>query len=276
MAAFLVRALGLTNNGGGNTFTDDNGSPFENDTAGITKGCNPPTNDKFCPKDNVTREQMAAFLRRALDQPPGAVGGLVVTLSGGSTEVDVSWTVSSETDIDHYNVWFSALPGGPYSLVTNPALGPSVRPPDRIFIVDSPRDLTVGKTCYEISAVDAAGQEGPRSNEACFTPNPGAPGAVQSVTVGLGGGSGEADVSWAPRSEGDIVSYKAYFSQLPGGPYALVTTVSPSALNGSGRVHFIDWPRDLTVGKTCYVISAYDSEGLEGPQSTEACFDPLA
>jgi hypothetical protein len=30
----------------------------------ITKGCNPPENDMFCPGDNVTREQMAAFIRR--------------------------------------------------------------------------------------------------------------------------------------------------------------------------------------------------------------------
>ncbi|MDH5294435.1 MAG: hypothetical protein OEW91_12190, partial [Acidimicrobiia bacterium] len=30
-------------------------------------GCNPPTNDLFCPDDFVTREQMAAFLHRALD-----------------------------------------------------------------------------------------------------------------------------------------------------------------------------------------------------------------
>lgn len=32
--------------------------------AGITRGCNPPDNTEFCPADNVTREQMAAFLRR--------------------------------------------------------------------------------------------------------------------------------------------------------------------------------------------------------------------
>ncbi|MCH8985271.1 MAG: S-layer homology domain-containing protein, partial [Acidobacteria bacterium] len=72
MAAFLVRALGLTDDGGGNVFTDDDGSIFETDiaklaAAGITKGCNPPTNDQFCPDNIVTREQMAAFLRRALD-----------------------------------------------------------------------------------------------------------------------------------------------------------------------------------------------------------------
>ncbi len=34
--------------------------------AGITKGCNPPSNDRYCPDDNVTRGQMAAFMTRAL------------------------------------------------------------------------------------------------------------------------------------------------------------------------------------------------------------------
>jgi LmbE family N-acetylglucosaminyl deacetylase len=70
MAAFLVRALGLTDEGGGNTFIDDNGSVFEDDiaklaAAGVTAGCNPPANNQFCPDKNVTRGQMAAFLRRA-------------------------------------------------------------------------------------------------------------------------------------------------------------------------------------------------------------------
>jgi hypothetical protein len=32
--------------------------------AGVTKGCNPPANDEFCPEDNVTRGQMGAFMRR--------------------------------------------------------------------------------------------------------------------------------------------------------------------------------------------------------------------
>jgi hypothetical protein len=70
MAAFLVRALGYTDQGDID-FVDDDGSTFENDieklaTAGITKGCNPPVNDRFCPNDPVTRGQMAAFLHRAL------------------------------------------------------------------------------------------------------------------------------------------------------------------------------------------------------------------
>ena len=30
----------------------------------VTKGCNPPANDKYCPGTTVTREQMAAFMHR--------------------------------------------------------------------------------------------------------------------------------------------------------------------------------------------------------------------
>ena len=75
MAAFLVRAFGYTDNGGGNLFTDDDGSVFEDDidrlgTAGVTKGCNPPANDMFCPNDLVRRDQMASFLGRALGLTP--------------------------------------------------------------------------------------------------------------------------------------------------------------------------------------------------------------
>lgn len=56
------------------TFKDDDSSVFENDiewiaTQGITFGCNPPANDRFCPAESVTRGQMAAFLDRAFDLP---------------------------------------------------------------------------------------------------------------------------------------------------------------------------------------------------------------
>ena len=71
MAAFLVRGLGYTADGGGDLFVDDTTSIFETNidklaTAGVTRGCNPPANDHFCPTGYVTREQMAAFLHRAL------------------------------------------------------------------------------------------------------------------------------------------------------------------------------------------------------------------
>ncbi len=72
MAGFLVRAIGCAHDGDGDLFVDDDHSVFETDidklgTAGVTKGCNPPVNDRYCPDDLVTRAQMAAFLHRALD-----------------------------------------------------------------------------------------------------------------------------------------------------------------------------------------------------------------
>ena len=53
----------------GGAFTDDDTSVFESNiewlaASGVTQGCNPPTNDQFCPEDNVTRGQMAAFMQR--------------------------------------------------------------------------------------------------------------------------------------------------------------------------------------------------------------------
>ncbi|MEA2023255.1 MAG: polysaccharide deacetylase family protein [Actinomycetota bacterium] len=77
MAAFLGRALNLADGAGSNAFTDDDDSPFEADierlaAAGITKGCNPPDNTRFCPDRRVTRAEMAAFLGRALSLADGA------------------------------------------------------------------------------------------------------------------------------------------------------------------------------------------------------------
>ncbi len=67
MAAFLARILDLPV--GPDRFVDDSGSQFEGAInkiaqAGVTVGCNPPANDRFCPRDNVTRGQMAAFFKR--------------------------------------------------------------------------------------------------------------------------------------------------------------------------------------------------------------------
>jgi hypothetical protein len=79
MAALLVRALGIAPAVDSDWFVDDDESEFQNEIdalaeSGITKGCNPPANDRYCPKDYVTRGQMAAFMARALGlgelQPP--------------------------------------------------------------------------------------------------------------------------------------------------------------------------------------------------------------
>jgi hypothetical protein len=83
MAAFLSRALGLPAAPSAG-FTDTRGHIFEKDidrlaAAGITRGCNPPANDRFCPNDPVSRGQMGAFLSRALKLPDAPSAGFVDT-----------------------------------------------------------------------------------------------------------------------------------------------------------------------------------------------------
>lgn len=74
MAAFLRRALDLPASSTDH-FGDDDSDVFQDDinalaSAGITKGCNPPDNSRFCPDDRVTRGEMASFLGRALGLQP--------------------------------------------------------------------------------------------------------------------------------------------------------------------------------------------------------------
>ena len=73
MASIFVRALRLPPAPSGG-FTDVAYSVHEADinalaASGITKGCNPPANDEFCPDRRVTRGEMAAFIARAFDLP---------------------------------------------------------------------------------------------------------------------------------------------------------------------------------------------------------------
>lgn len=64
----------LAEDGQGGQFRDDDDSKHEADiekiyAAGITKGCNPPTNDLYCGEEWVTRGQMSAFIRRWFEFP---------------------------------------------------------------------------------------------------------------------------------------------------------------------------------------------------------------
>ena len=59
----------------GGSFVDDDGNVHEGGieaiaAEGITRGCNPPANDRYCPENTVTRCQMAVFLARALYLDP--------------------------------------------------------------------------------------------------------------------------------------------------------------------------------------------------------------
>lgn len=100
MAALLSRALDYPAGGTTDRFIDDDASVFEYDidrlaAAGVTRGCNPPDNDRFCPNNTVTRGQMAAVLHRAL---PGLseVRAAVDFADDDSSvfEADIEWLYS--------------------------------------------------------------------------------------------------------------------------------------------------------------------------------------
>lgn len=73
--------------------------------SGVTQGCNPPANDEYCPDENVTRGQMAAFMTRfagylgAKDGTPAQADNAssADTLDGKSAD---DLTVVAAADID--------------------------------------------------------------------------------------------------------------------------------------------------------------------------------
>jgi hypothetical protein len=87
----------------------------------ITVGCNPPANTQYCPDDNVTRGQMATFMKRLAEN--NVVDA--ATLDGkDSTEL---LTVASAQTFDWFDAGTTALPaaGSPIveTTVTAPAAG---------------------------------------------------------------------------------------------------------------------------------------------------------
>jgi len=106
-------------------FGDDNGSVHETAinalaAAGITLGCNPPTNTNYCPNNPVTRAQMATFLVRALDLPlaydlvvsPGAdLQALVNTNGAGTTFLLTSGVYRQQTVYPKDGMVFVGQPG---------------------------------------------------------------------------------------------------------------------------------------------------------------------
>jgi predicted phosphodiesterase len=99
MAAFLVRALELTDRAD-NPFVDDDGSIFEADierlaAAGITRGCNPPHNDRFCPDAQVTRQEAAALLARGFGYTDRGEGDWFEDDDGSIFEADIDMIMTA-------------------------------------------------------------------------------------------------------------------------------------------------------------------------------------
>ena len=140
MAAFIARAADLPE-GSGRSFEDvAAGSTFAADidrlaSAGVTQGCDP-QGARFCPDDDVTRGQMAAFLHRAFADEPCADGQAHTIFQHG-----IQWTFDREYPCGTYangDYWIV----GPVTITR--IAPPSVAEGDRVIngamINPSPRD----------------------------------------------------------------------------------------------------------------------------------------
>ena len=79
----------------GGSFVDDDGNVHEGfieaiAADGITRGCNPPINDRYCPNDPVRRDQMAAFLVRALSLDDDGGKDWFTDDDGSTFEADIN------------------------------------------------------------------------------------------------------------------------------------------------------------------------------------------
>jgi hypothetical protein len=96
----VIAAHSFTDVPDDNTFHEDIAWLAAND---VTRGCNPPDNDEFCPEDPVTRQQMSAFMHRFAGSF-GSVGDQVTDTSDpitvDSTDFVELATVTVSPDAD--------------------------------------------------------------------------------------------------------------------------------------------------------------------------------
>ncbi|HSM45239.1 MAG TPA: hypothetical protein VK969_09520, partial [Acidimicrobiia bacterium] len=80
-------------------FRDTDGNTHEKDIdkfyqAGITRGCNPPVNDLYCPQREITRGEMAAFISRTLGLTERS-GTRFDDVAGNTFEADIDLVVTA-------------------------------------------------------------------------------------------------------------------------------------------------------------------------------------
>ena len=96
--AAAIAAAGFTDVSASSVFVADIQWMKDN---GITAGCNPPANDRYCPGNNVTREQMSAFMHRlAVNQ---------VVDAATAVEADNADTLDGQTPDDLTSDGFSTF-----------------------------------------------------------------------------------------------------------------------------------------------------------------------
>jgi alpha-tubulin suppressor-like RCC1 family protein/fibronectin type 3 domain-containing protein len=173
---------------------------------------------------------------------------------GGS--VSLSWTPAVDnTGVSGYVLYRGIAPGVDTRIVVLP---------NTTSYLD--QAVTPGDTfCYQVAAVDLAGNEGPRSPEAYATAIDNLPPSVPQGLSAVAGAS-SVDLEWAANTEPDLERYRVYRSTVSGVGYELVGTLQAV---GAGTMRLSDM--GVTSNQTYfYVVTAVDASGNESGPSNEA------
>ncbi|MBD3228496.1 MAG: hypothetical protein GF329_09935, partial [Candidatus Lokiarchaeota archaeon] len=155
-------------------------------------------------------------------QAPGQVTGLTVTNPGTGNELQLSWTASSATDLDHYIVYRN---------------GTSIATPSTNSYTDS--GLTDGLTYeYYITAVDEVPNEGdPSSSKTGVPTDVIAPEKVQNLQISVVSEGNALLLSWDAVSATDLEGYRVYRSTTSGfspGPSNDIVNLSGTSYQDTG------------------------------------------
>ena len=155
--------------------------------AGVTLGCNPPANDAFCPGNNVTREQMAAFMRRlAENQVVDAATAVTAGTAHEAVHAGSESITGTNAGTANSIATLDSLPAGSYVVMASWSASVSgVSAAARIVC-----ELSVGTT----SAVVIAAEQNPFGQE-----------SMAGVITGTLTGSDEVNLScWAENLAGSL------------------------------------------------------------------------
>ena len=172
------------------------------------------------------------------------------------------WNLSPERDVRSYNVYRSASVEGQYTRINSDPV-----PFDDPRLVDE--NIVRGEPWfYQVTAVDAAGNESPPSGAVTIIPrDTEAPSAVQGLAWSVNADDRIVLLRWNANSESDIKGYFVYRAE--GGKS--MTRITPSPVETGNNPRFEDSgfrKQGLLPGREYrYAVSAVDNSYNEGERS---------
>jgi hypothetical protein len=203
------------------------------------------------------------FLMDNDTEPPTEPTGITLTLLSGSG-IELSWNPSSDnSSVAGYYV-YEVINDIPYLIKSTK--GTSF----------TDEDLAPGTYCYQVSAVDAAGNESSLSPKTCITiplPPNGQPLPPSEISVTSVSNTTASLVWTGPEGAGTLAGYNIYEvpGTLPGGETStsLEQGQAPRFITYSTTNSAVD--TRIIPGIYCYAVSSVTPAGVESALSGEAC-----